>query len=170
MRTVLGFLLVVCSVGGTAAFTPTLLLCPSLRTSTSRHGSMPAVHPSSKLRLALRSRASASPLALRMDAADVVVEDGDVVGVFYKGTLDDDSVFDENPGGPPLEFEVGSGRVIQGFDEAVRGLKVGESRKVRCEPKNAYGDIDESNVAEVPKDQMPTPPPECLWISVWSYS
>jgi len=77
----------------------------------------------------------------------------------YKGTLEDGSVFDENPGGPALEFEVGSGRVIKGFDEAVRGLKVKESRTVRCEPSSAYGDIDPSNVAEVPKDQMPEPPP-----------
>jgi len=60
-------------------------------------------------------------------------------GVKYKGTLEDGSVFDENPGGPPLEFEVGSGRVIKGFDEAVRGLKVTESRTVRCEPSSAYG-------------------------------
>lgn len=52
-------------------------------------------------------------------------------------------------GGPLLEFEVGSGRVIKGFDDAVRGLSVGDSRKVRCEPKDAYGDYDDENVAIV---------------------
>lgn len=57
-----------------------------------------------------------------------------------------------------MEFEVGSGRVIAGFDQAVRGLKVNESRTVRCEPENAYGQVDPSNLAEVPKEQMPTPP------------
>jgi len=89
---------------------------------------------------------------------DLVVEDGDVVGVRYKGTLEDGSVFDENPEGPLLEFEVGSGRVISGFDEAVRGLKVGESKTVTCEPKNAYGEYDDANIAKVPRSQMPDPP------------
>ena len=97
-------------------------------------------------------------LHLRFIFTAVQVAEGDVIGVRYKGTLDDGSVFDENPEGPLLEFEVGAGRVIRGFDDAVIGLKLGESRKVTCEPKDAYGEYDEKNVAEVPMEQMPTPP------------
>jgi len=88
-----------------------------------------------------------------------VAADGDVVAVRYRGTLDDGSVFDENPDGPFLEFEVGSGRVIKGFDEAVRGLAIGESREVRCLPGEAYGEYDANNLATIPRPEMPDPPP-----------
>eukprot|EP00285_Hemiselmis_virescens_P009807 CAMPEP_0173392140 /NCGR_PEP_ID=MMETSP1356-20130122/18782_1 /TAXON_ID=77927 ORGANISM="Hemiselmis virescens, Strain PCC157" /NCGR_SAMPLE_ID=MMETSP1356 /ASSEMBLY_ACC=CAM_ASM_000847 /LENGTH=336 /DNA_ID=CAMNT_0014349867 /DNA_START=51 /DNA_END=1061 /DNA_ORIENTATION=- len=105
------------------------------------------------------SRANTMP-ALRMaeSSAEMKVQDGDVVGVTYKGTMDDGEVFDENTGQALLEFEVGSGRVIKGFDKAVRGLAIGESREVRCEPDEAYGPYDDDNVAVVPRENMPDPP------------
>jgi len=144
-----------CGLGASAAFSPALTLPPSLRIrATSLQSRAPYSLPQRASRAA---RANQLRISAKADT-DLVVEDGDVVGVYYKGTLDDGSVFDENPGGPPLEFEVGSGRVIAGFDEAVLGLKVNESRTVRCEPENAYGEIDPLNLAEVPKEQMPTPP------------
>ena len=153
----LAIALIACGLGTASAFVPltTPALSPTIR-SVAQRCKAPALRLAAQPRARLRPRTSAvSGLCM---SADVVVEDGDVVGVFYKGTLDDGSVFDENPNGPPLEFEVGSGRVIKGFDEAVRGLKVGESRAVRCDPKDAYGEVDPSNVAEVPKGQMPQPP------------
>jgi len=64
---------------------------------------------------------------------------GDFVQVHYTGTLDDNSVFDSSRGRDPLEFTVGGGMVIKGFDEAVTGLARGESRKARINPENAYG-------------------------------
>lgn len=78
--------------------------------------------------------------------------DGDTVGVFYTGTLDDGEQFDSNVGGQPLTFEVGAGRVISGFDQAVRGLKVGESVTVRIEPAEAYGEKDPALIIEIPRD------------------
>ncbi len=81
--------------------------------------------------------------------------DGDTVAVHYTGTLDDGSQFDSSAGREPLEFVVGSGQVISGFDEAVRGLEVGESRTVRMEPADAYGEVRDDMVLTVPADQAP---------------
>ena len=57
----------------------------------------------------------------------IEVRKGDNVKVHYTGTLADGTVFDSSEGKEPLEFAVGSGQVIEGFDEAMIGMKVGES-------------------------------------------
>jgi FKBP-type peptidyl-prolyl cis-trans isomerase 2 len=80
-----------------------------------------------------------------------MVQDGDLVEVHYDGTLDDGSTFDSSRDrGTPFSFTVGTGQVIAGFDEAVRGLKVGESRSVRIPAEEAYGEWSQDNVVEVP--------------------
>lgn len=80
-----------------------------------------------------------------------MVQDGDLVEVHYDGTLDDGSTFDSSrERGTPFTFTVGTGEVIPGFDDAVRGLKVGETRTVRIEAADAYGERSEDNVVEVP--------------------
>ena len=84
-----------------------------------------------------------------------VAGDGDSVAVHYRGTLDDGTEFDSSEGRDPLTFVVGSGEVIAGFDDAVRGLAVGESRTVRIEPENAYGEYTEEAVIEFPADSAP---------------
>jgi FKBP-type peptidyl-prolyl cis-trans isomerase 2 len=84
-----------------------------------------------------------------------VVKDGDKVRVHYRGTLDDGTEFDSSKGRQPLAFQVGSGQVIKGFDEAVRGLEVGQSRTVRMEAKDAYGEVRPDLVVEVPIAQAP---------------
>lgn len=87
---------------------------------------------------------------------DMTAKKGDKVKVDYVGTLDDGTVFDDSQKhGTPLEFEVGSGNVIKGFDEAVVGMKVGQERKVRIEPKDAYGDYNPKLIKEVPKERLP---------------
>jgi peptidylprolyl isomerase len=83
------------------------------------------------------------------------VVDGDQVAVHYRGTLDDGSEFDSSAGRDPLEFEVGSGQVIAGFDDAVRGLAVGDSVTVRIPPEDAYGPRTDDAIIEVPADQAP---------------
>lgn len=80
---------------------------------------------------------------------------GDNVKVHYKGSLDDGSVFDSSEGREPLAFQVGSGQVIKGFDDAVTGLEVGQSRTVRMEPEDAYGPVQEGMMMEVPKTELP---------------
>jgi len=80
-----------------------------------------------------------------------MVQDGDLVEVHYSGTLDDGSTFDSSrERGAPRSFTVGTGEVIPGFDEAVRGLAVGDSRTVRMLPADAYGEWREDLVVEVP--------------------
>ena len=80
-----------------------------------------------------------------------IVQDGDDVEVHYVGTLDDGSQFDSSRDRDvPFSFTVGTGQVIGGFDEAVRGGKVGDVRTVRIDPENAYGEWSEDNVIEVP--------------------
>ncbi len=81
----------------------------------------------------------------------LIVQDGDLIEVHYDGTLDDGSTFDSSrERGIPFTFTVGTGQVIAGFDDAVRGLRVGESREVRIPAEEAYGEWTEDNVIEVP--------------------
>lgn len=80
-----------------------------------------------------------------------IVQDGDVVEVHYIGTLDDGSQFDSSRDRDvPFSFTVGTGQVISGFDEAVRGGEVGDVRTVRIEPENAYGEWSEEKLVVVP--------------------
>lgn len=82
-------------------------------------------------------------------------QDGDAVTVHYTGTLDDGTEFDSSAGRDPLPFVVGGGQVIAGFDEAVRGLAVGESRTVRIATENAYGEYSDQAIIEFPADAAP---------------
>lgn len=82
-------------------------------------------------------------------------EQGDTVAVHYTGTLDSGETFDSSRGREPLEFTVGGGQVIPGFDRAVTGLGVGESREVRLDPDEAYGQAREDLVVPVPRSQFP---------------
>lgn len=77
-------------------------------------------------------------------------KDGDKVKVHYKGTLEDGTVFDLSREEEPLEFTLGSGLLIPGFENAVRGMKTGEIRTVRIEPDDAYGKHYAEMVQTVP--------------------
>jgi peptidylprolyl isomerase len=80
---------------------------------------------------------------------------GDTVHVHYKGTLDDGSVFDSSEGKDPISFTIGNGEVIDGFENAIEGMTLGDKKTERFEPADAYGDRREELVFSVPKDQMP---------------
>ena len=91
--------------------------------------------------------------AAASDSGDLVAQDGDTVEVHYVGTLDDGSQFDSSRDrGTPFSFTVGTGQVISGFDEAVRGAQVGDTNTVRMEAADAYGEWSEDNVLDVPYD------------------
>ncbi|MBC7721405.1 MAG: peptidylprolyl isomerase [Pedobacter sp.] len=83
------------------------------------------------------------------------VKKGDTIKVHYHGTLNDGLVFDSSTGREPLEFEVGSGMVIAGFDEGVTGMVVGEKRTVNIPSDQAYGPVQEEMIMEFPKSQFP---------------
>lgn len=80
---------------------------------------------------------------------------GDTVRVHYTGTLDDGSEFDSSRGRDPLEFTVGSGQVIQGFDDAVEGLSPGEDVEVRLEAEDAYGARRDELIVSVGRSEVP---------------
>ena len=80
---------------------------------------------------------------------------GDKVRIHYTGTLDDGTEFDSSAGREPLEFALGVGQVIAGFDDAVDGMKVGESKSVTIEPEQAYGERNEQLVQELPRSALP---------------
>lgn len=87
---------------------------------------------------------------------DGVVDVGDTIAVHYVGTLDDGSQFDSSrERGEPLEFTVGSGQVIPGFDDAVLGLAVGDVNTVTISPDQAYGQVDPEAVIEFPIEEVP---------------
>ncbi len=84
------------------------------------------------------------------------VKNGDNVSVHYKGTLDDGSVFDSShTREQPITFQVGSGQVIPGFEEAVVGMIPGSTKNVTIEPNQAYGPRNEEAVQVVPKTAFP---------------
>jgi peptidylprolyl isomerase len=88
---------------------------------------------------------------------------GDRVRVHYTGRLDDGSVFDSSECGEddcgcghgPLEFTIGAGEVIPGFDAGVTGLSVGESKTIHIPVEDAYGERIEEMVADVPRGDLP---------------
>jgi len=83
------------------------------------------------------------------------VKKGDKIKVEYTGTFDNGKIFDSSLGKKPLEFEVGTGQVIKGFDEALIGMEKGEEKDVKIKPEDAYGEPKEELLKKVPKDQMP---------------
>lgn len=93
---------------------------------------------------------------------------GNIVKVEYEGRLEDGSVFDstEKHGGEPLEFILGAGQMIRGFDSAVNGMKVGDEKEVTLQPEDAYGEHNPQYVIEVPKQNFPEEAKEGMMIGL----
>lgn len=83
------------------------------------------------------------------------VKSGDTVKVHYHGKLTDGTTFDSSEGREPLEFEVGSGSVIAGFDSGVTGMQVGEKKTINIPVDEAYGQKQEELYMEFPLDRFP---------------
>src|SRR6187402_2765645 len=84
------------------------------------------------------------------------VKNGDTVKIHYHGKLTDGTTFDSSEGREPLEFEVGSGMVIPGFDAGVTGMAVGEKKTINIPADEAYGPKQEEMIMEFPKDKFPS--------------
>ncbi len=84
-----------------------------------------------------------------------MIEAGKTVKVHYKGTLDDGSVFDSSEGRDPIEFEMGSGALIPGFEAAVAEMNIDETRSVTIPSAEAYGDLNEDMVGDIPRSNLP---------------
>ena len=83
------------------------------------------------------------------------VKSGDTVKVHYTGKLTGGEVFDSSAEKDPLEFVVGGGNIIKGFDTAVVGMNVGEHKTIEIPPEQGYGERDEKLVAELERSQVP---------------
>ncbi|QYX55929.1 peptidylprolyl isomerase [Roseovarius sp. SCSIO 43702] len=83
------------------------------------------------------------------------VKSGDTVHIHYKGTLADGTVFDSSEGRDPLAFEVGSGQIIPGLDQAMPGMSVGDTKTVEVPADQAYGQVDPNARQEVPREGIP---------------
>jgi len=83
------------------------------------------------------------------------VKAGDTVKVHYHGRLTDGSTFDSSSGREPLEFQVGSGQVIKGFEDGVSGMEVGEKKTIQIAVDDAYGQKEENMIVEFPKNNFP---------------
>ncbi len=84
-----------------------------------------------------------------------MIEKGSKVKVHYTGKLDDNEVFDSSTGKEPLEFTVGEGQLIPGFEQGVMGLNAGDKKTIELEPEQAYGPVREDLINEVPKQNLP---------------
>lgn len=82
------------------------------------------------------------------------IQKGNYVTLFYNGTLDDNTVFDKTTPENPATFQVGVGGLIEGFDNGLVGMKVGEKKTIVIEPEQAYGSYDPSRVLEVDGKQL----------------
>ncbi|MEL7147660.1 MAG: peptidylprolyl isomerase [Bacteroidota bacterium] len=79
----------------------------------------------------------------------------DNVKVHYRGTFTNGEVFDTSAGREPLAFTVGAGQMIPGFDQAVEGMELNETKVVNIPAAEAYGERNEELMQEIPKTQLP---------------
>ncbi|MBM3443651.1 MAG: peptidylprolyl isomerase [Bacteroidetes bacterium] len=83
------------------------------------------------------------------------VKSGDVIRVHYTGKLLDGSQFDSSVGRAPLEFTVGAGQMIAGFDAGVVGMTIGEKKTIQIDPEHGYGHKDPNALVEFPSSNVP---------------
>ena len=95
-------------------------------------------------------------LKLQKERIDLsIIKDGDTVKVHYTGTLTDGEVFDSSINRDPLQFTLGTGQLIPGFEKAVIGLKVGDVTKAEIPSAEAYGERNPEMEIKVQKAQLP---------------
>jgi peptidylprolyl isomerase len=99
-------------------------------------------------------RFSESPIPIEEPSMSQA-KSGDTVRVHYTGTLDDGTQFDSSRGREPLEFTLGGGQMIPGFEKAVDGMAVGDSKTINIPATEAYGERHDQMVQEVPREHMP---------------
>jgi FKBP-type peptidyl-prolyl cis-trans isomerase 2 len=85
----------------------------------------------------------------------MAVQSGDTIKIHYHGRLSDGTTFDSSAGRTPLEFTVGSGSVIKGFDDGVQGMTVGDKKTIEIPFTHAYGPEDPSMIIEFPLERLP---------------
>jgi len=94
---------------------------------------------------------------------------GDRVKVHYRGTLSDGKMFDSSEGREPLEFQLGSGMVIPGFDEGVTGMEVGERKTILIKSEDAYGPVNEDLIIQFDRNNIPADIPLEVGITLFMH-
>jgi peptidylprolyl isomerase len=84
-----------------------------------------------------------------------MIENGNIVNVHYVGKFTDGNVFDTSEGREPLQFELGAGQLIAGFEAAVLGKEIGDKVTANINAEDAYGAVKEELIVKVPLDKMP---------------
>ena len=82
------------------------------------------------------------------------IQNGQYAQVHYTGKLSDGTIFDSSEGRQPLEFKVGSGQVIPGFDQAIEGMEVNEEKKFLLKSNEAYGPVRDDLKKDFPRDML----------------
>jgi FKBP-type peptidyl-prolyl cis-trans isomerase 2 len=80
---------------------------------------------------------------------------GDTVRVHYEGQLSDGTIFDSSLEREPIEFILGQDTVIPGFEQAVIGMEVGESKDVSIPPEDGFGEYSKDLVVNIEKSILP---------------
>lgn len=84
-----------------------------------------------------------------------MIQKGNIVAVNYTGKFPNGEVFDSSEGRDPLKFQVGSGQIIPGFENAILGKATGDKITINIAPEEAYGEVREDLIVKVPLEQMP---------------
>jgi peptidylprolyl isomerase len=84
-----------------------------------------------------------------------MIENGTIVNVNYTGKLTDGSIFDSSEGRGALRFEIGSGKIIAGFETALMGKNIGDKVTVNIQPEEAYGEVLQELIVNVPLERLP---------------
>ena len=87
-------------------------------------------------------------------AASPMVANGYNVSVYYTGSFTNGTVFSSNFGGTPLNFTVGSGQIISGFNNALIGMRLNQTKNITLTANEAYGQVNQSLIVVVPKSQF----------------
>ena len=116
---------------------------PSAKKPTAKPAKKPAAKPAKK--------------PAKTTKVTKAIKEGYFVKVEYTGTFENGEVFDstEAQGGCPLEFQIGAQQVIDGFENAVKTMKLGEEKNVVLQPEDAYGAYQDDMRRDIPRDRMP---------------
>ena len=80
---------------------------------------------------------------------------GTKVKIHYTGTLSDGEIFDSSEGKEPLEFTIGNGEVISGFENGIKDMKLNEEKTITIKPEDAYGESIKELIRDIPRDKFP---------------
>ena len=94
-------------------------------------------------------------VAVTAESQEPVVSSGKEVYIEYTLKLEDKSVVDSNTGSEPLTFVQGSHALLPFLEDALEGMKIGESRQITVKPEDGYGPVDKNAILEIEKEQIP---------------